>query len=492
MISKKLVKSSLVYSVIGALPLAWSIILLPFYTTLLTPDDFGRLALYASLALLLQTLMNLSLDSYVAVQYIELRNDPRSLRACLGTVTVTLLLWGGVFTGLFVIGGPGLFTLFFPEASLLFLPYGLMTVVTAFCNGFFKTYTVLLIYQERVTQFFWMNVLNFMLTILISITGLYLFPYTLIGPMWGRLLSGLCIFLAAFFFMVREFGLTFYTDYLKGMAQYCWPLIIYFGLFWILNNLDRFIINHYLTPEDVAIYDIAVKCTLLLEFLQIGLSNTIYPKVFALWQDAKNTSHSEQVNQYFHVISAITLLAIPLFVLLVPVFVPILVPNAVYYQAFDYLLLLGLGYAMRSLYFFYLGAFSFFKKTRQLLKPTFLSVVFQVTLSIILVKQWNLIGAVWANLLAKIVQVGFLSLWGKTLPPGRLNKMKMVVLPLAYVLTAILLHTWLPAGRWHSHLLLWMVLSLMVVRVYRREIGPLLTDLTQKSLQRIKALRQGH
>ena len=136
----------------------------------------------------------------------------------------------------------------FGEGAINFSPYGFMSVLTAICNGFFKTYSGLLINQQRAVRFFWINIFNFILTfIAISLVGLFLYPHTLIGPMWGRLLSGVGIFLLAFYFFYTEFGLVFQPKLLKAIFNFCLPVLIYFLMSWVLSYIDRYIINYFLS-----------------------------------------------------------------------------------------------------------------------------------------------------------------------------------------------------------------------------------------------------
>ena len=215
MISKNFLKSSFIYTVIGALPLASSIILLPFYTNFLDTSDFGILAIYISFTFLIQIIVNFGFDVYIGIHFFEYKDNKEKLREYVGTVVVSLLVLGIFVTALSFLVGNFSFGILFQQKDITFFPYGFMSVLTAICNSFFKTYCSLLINQQSPVRFFWVNLFNFILTIAISLSGLYLYPHTLIGPMWGRLLSGVGIFLLALYFFATEFGLNFQTKLLK-------------------------------------------------------------------------------------------------------------------------------------------------------------------------------------------------------------------------------------------------------------------------------------
>ena len=68
------------------------------------------------------------------------------------------------------------------EGFIELLPYGLITIVSAMFNSVFKTYSNLLIYQQRPMRFLWINISNFIITIAGSLILLYLLSSDLIRP----------------------------------------------------------------------------------------------------------------------------------------------------------------------------------------------------------------------------------------------------------------------------------------------------------------------
>jgi O-antigen/teichoic acid export membrane protein len=90
LITKSFIKSSFVYSVIGALPLASSVLLLPFYTNYLTKEQYGYLALYIAFTGIVQIFVNYGLEHYSGIIYVENKDDVQKTKEHIGTV-VSLL-----------------------------------------------------------------------------------------------------------------------------------------------------------------------------------------------------------------------------------------------------------------------------------------------------------------------------------------------------------------------------------------------------------------
>ncbi|MEI7983937.1 MAG: oligosaccharide flippase family protein, partial [Bacteroidota bacterium] len=86
MISRQFFKSSIIYSLVGALPYTTGVILIPFFTGRLTPEQFGVNALYLTFMYFIQVLSTFGLDTYIGINYFEHKNDKQRLREFIGTV----------------------------------------------------------------------------------------------------------------------------------------------------------------------------------------------------------------------------------------------------------------------------------------------------------------------------------------------------------------------------------------------------------------------
>jgi O-antigen/teichoic acid export membrane protein len=437
MISKKFIKSSLIYTIAGALPLASGLILLPFYANLLSTTNFGLVTLYISLTFIFQIIAGFGLDSFISVFFFDCKDDVSKQKRDIGTISSVLLILGAFITIIAVLAGNILFKLIFKD-SLSFYPFGFMSVLTAVFNIYFKTYTTLLVAQQKSERFLWLNFSNFILTILISLIGLYLYPDSLIGPMWGRLLSGVGIFLIAFYFFTKEFGIYFKKELIKPILSFCFPMFIYGIFIWCISYFDRFVINNYMDASKVAIYDFAIKCTFLLDYFLGGLAQAIFPKIYTIWKDNNLKESTIEVNRYHNGFTAISLLAIPLLVIVIPLLVPLVVYNKDYFLSFGFLAILSISFATRGLLNMYHAPIMFFKKTKVLPKIYFFIAVFQIIISIIFIKYFDLIGAVYAVLIAKILQVLFTYFESRKIFKYSFNKVKLIWLPLISILIVII------------------------------------------------------
>lgn len=476
MISKSFLKSSVIYSFIGALPLAGSFILLPFYTLYLSKDDFGMLALYIIFTGLFQILLNFGLDNYIPIAYVNNKDNLLKQKQSISSAVFLLLVGGIGLSLLFSLTGKYVFQLFDPlftakSEGFQFFPWGFFCVMTAFFNSVFKSYTNLLVNQQRPMRFFWCNITNFVLTVSISIVGLHLYPDSLTGPMYGRLLSGAGIFVIAFVLFGKETGFGFHKIYFKEIIRFCYPMAFYFFVLWLLANVNSYILLYYSDEGTVAILSFAVMCTQLIDFFQNGLSSAIFPKIYGIWNQTKVKHSTPEVNRYYNGLSLASTVVLPVFLILIPFVVVWFVKKPEYYDSFYLLPILTIGFVAKGLQAMFYTPLLYFQKTRSISKVYFFAAIIQVALSIVMIKYYGIMGAAITISLIKIVQVALLYFESRKIFTLSFNVAKQILLPVAYLIAVVALYPFTTdANRVYINLAQLLVVMLLAYAVFKKDI----------------------
>ncbi len=488
MISRTFFKSSLIYTVVGALPYVSGFLLIPWFTAYLTPAQFGVNALFISMMYFIQILSSYGLDMSAGVLYFDYRDDKAKLKRFLGTVFIGLIISGAVVFLMFALGGVRLFDLTFSGGDVLALiPFGLFTIISAVFNGIFKTYSALLINQQRPVRFFWLNISNFLITIAASLTILYLYPYTLYGPIVGRMIPAIVSASICLIMIGAEYGFHWESTNVKRIVNYTTPLLVYALLSWSVNYIDRFIILRFMDdPTYVGIYDFGVKLVLGIELLLLGLVNAVNPKVYSIWKDQNLCGSTIEINRYYNGLTAFVLILIPVFVLLAPLLIPIVIKKEIYYEAFGFLAILAAGYATRVWFYMFMAPLMFFKRTRAMPRVFAISALFEIVAAIVMIKYFGLMGAVWVNFLLKPLQALLLYLESRKIYTYKFNPWKIIYLPIIFIAVVLISEIFITNQTrlfFHGGELL--VSIGLVWVVYRRELVPLIRKiLSDKGLIR--------
>lgn len=475
MISKGFLKSSIVYTIGGAMPMVAGIILLPFYADRLNELHYAQLAFYISITLLFQIIFTFSLDTFFGVKYTQLSAHPEKQRRFIGTTAMLLLAIGLFWLFITALTGPYItHTVFSAEYEMEFWPYGFYSVLTAFFNSYFKTSTNALIYIKKPILFLVANFINFVVTLLISIGGLYLFPESIVGPMYGRLLSGAVIFVVGHFIFGTHGTFKFDKEFIPDIKKFCVPFLFYGLSVWALTQIDRYILQYYIEKVDLNTYDLLIKCFFGVEFIQNSLSAVIFPKLYEIWNKQERLSTTKESNRYFNVFTAVNIIQLIVFCIAIPVLYQWLITKQSFYEASNYIGILASGYALRSILNFYLSTILFSKSSITLLKIYGFSALFQIAITWFASIYFGLMGVIYAGIVTKIVQVFLSSIMTKGLFVYEFNYFKIYLIPFLFILVNAAQLYFFPLYNVNLYLAQLGIFSVIFYFVFRNEIRQVL------------------
>jgi O-antigen/teichoic acid export membrane protein len=416
-----------------------AIILLPFYIAYLSTADFGALSIYFAFSLLIQILTTFSFDSSLYLHYHELKHNPSTLSRFVSSAFF-FMLGIGVLVGLvFVFAGDFVFTTLFAEKSISFHPYGLIAALTGVFQALFKVQGNLLQSREKPQVYLWSNVSSFALVVFFTIAGLKFFPNTLVGPVGGRMLAAIFSGVWAFSRIIREFGLYFDYGLLRSTFHFNFYTFIYQILQWVINYFDRVVLVFYLSLSQIGVYDFALKCLLIIEFILNGLHNTFYPKVVStiVAQDQKRSV--PETNRYYHGFIAVLMLLITGCILTYPWLIETFVHKKDYRQAIPLIPYLAIIYIFRAIRLFFASPYGIIKYTKPL--PVIYSIVsvVKIGLTVMLMLHYGLYGVIAASMTGAIVELILLrfNLGGRF--EFSYNRFKILFAPIALFILIVVL-----------------------------------------------------
>lgn len=477
MISKKFFKSSLIYSFVGALPLLSGFVLLFFYTGgILSTKTYGYLTLHLTFTLLFQSFITFCLESYIGPTYFEYKENATELKNKIASINFYSLVFSIFVIISICLIGPWAFKYSFNNAEpMQFFPYVFSSLMTALFNSYFKIYSNYLIFSEKQNTFLIANLVNFFSTIIFSLIGLYWFKDSVAGPLFGRLISGLIIFLIALSYMQSNFGVKKDTTFLKSIKIFCIPLIFYSIFNWTYNYADRIFIEKLLNTDLVGLFDFGIKCTLGIEIIFTGMNNAIYPKLYEIMSSNFDSQKiREHVNKYASGYLIVVIISIISTLLFIPLIVNSFIKNDFYHKAMAFIAILCVSQLFKVLYYIYLAPLFYFKKTNLIAKSFIFITISQLILTIIFTKYLGFNGILLAFVLSKPFQILFVFLESKKHFDLKINYIKQIFLPIILVIIVICLQLIIPNNQtyWYNPFIAILILSITLF-FYRNEIKPL-------------------
>mgnify|MGYP000918131696 FL=1 len=294
--------------------------------------------------------------------------------------------------------------------------------------------------------------------------------------MYGRLLSGLIIFILAQYIFAKNGRFVFGKEFLPELIKFCAPYMIFVISGWVLGQIDRYFLQTGISKADLNAYDLLLKCFFGIEFLQNSLSAVIFPKLYELWGKNEARETSPESNRYFNVFTAVNIIQLILFCIFIPFIYMLVIKNESFYKSESYIGILAAGYALRSILNFYLSTILFTKKIDVLLKIFGFSALFQIGTTFIFINLFGLNGAIYAGLTTKILQVVFCVLFTKSVFTYTFNYAKIMLVPFIYVFVNILQFVFFKEYSLFLYLFQLVFFSALFFFLFRNEIRKVLID----------------
>ncbi len=451
--------------------MASAIILLPVYTRFLSAEVYGALSIYLVFSLLIQIIVTYSFDASLYTYFHELKNDPRKLASFISSTFIFILIIGAGVGFVITVGGEWVFAKAFAGQKISFFPYGLLSLVTGIFQSLFKVNNSLLQTQEKAENFFWSNLLSFSLIAAFTVAGLLLYPDTLIGPVGGRMLAALISGLWVLVSIFSQFGIQYHFRLLRSSFDFNNSVLIYQLQQWVITYADRFVILLFLPLSDVGIYDFAVKCLLVMEFILTGFCNSFLPKVVGMIVAQEKKGTTMEINRYYNGLTALTILLVPICILGFPVLIPWLISKPVYLLTIPLFPFIAITYLLRAARLYFGMPYTATKYTKPLPFYYLAIAIVKIGSLFLLIRYFGIYGVIGATWLSYVTEICILYFGIRSRFAFRFNALKILAGPLLVTFLIIVLEPWL-AGPYPFliHGLYLLSTLMMLGWVYRIEI----------------------
>ena len=368
--------------------LAVNIVLVPVYTRVLSPTDYGALALLIVLGAFLQPLTHLGFDdAYLRFYYDGQQAERERLT---GTIVIFLIASNVVLLALLARTAPWLSRQLLGSSE--YTSAVAFLLLTRFVSAFLFIPLNLLRVQNRSRQFAGWALGRAAGTValrLLLVVGLRL---GVLGIMIADFVVSVVV-LTGLVRVIRPFlGWHFSWSTAKTTLRYGLPRVPYALLHQTMGMSDRFFLRLFLPLSEVGVYSIGTTAATLVKFYSVAFARAWSPFAFdTMRRDGASVLFGRMATYAFAVLVWVTLavatFAGPVVVLLTP-------PS--YHGAADIVPILALGIALQSLAVFLSTSLNISKQSRAFPMTTLLAAVVTVGGHLLLIPNLGLRGAAFA------------------------------------------------------------------------------------------------
>lgn len=389
---KQFVKDSAVYGLTTILARGISFLLLPFYTRVLTPEDYGVIDILTVFAALVCLIAPLEISQALAIFYSDAQGETEKMRVA------STALW--FTTGAYVLFA--LVGLIFSRpltALMLDAPQRLtifqVALLATSLQGFFYLLQGQLRWMLLPRGYAITSLLTTLISILLTIVLVLALRLGVLGVLLGQICGNLTGSCMAFYFGRRSYALQFDWARLVEMLRFSIPLVPASISVFVMLYVDRIMIKSLLTLADVGVFGVAYRITSIVSLLMIAFRGALTPLIYNNYRKPETPAEIAQIFRYFCAFGLLTFVALSLFSReIILIFAP-----AEYEAAAGIIPFMAPAAMLVDMYIFAPGL-TLAKKTRIIAVINILGALVTTALNFSLIPLMGVRGAAFANLLS--------------------------------------------------------------------------------------------
>ncbi|MDP8267168.1 MAG: polysaccharide biosynthesis C-terminal domain-containing protein [Candidatus Tenebribacter davisii] len=399
----KLGKHSIIYGLGNIGTKIISILLLPLYTTFLTPADYGVLQICNVLSSILVTILLLGTSSALFKVYYTDENE-ENRKTILGTVLLFYLFFATIVIlplALFrdsispiLIGGE--------RSSYLFL----IVLIAAYFEGLITLGLAILRANEKSTTYAIFSIVRLLIYICLNILFVAILKRNYMGVKEAALLAILISFVIIFLLTYNKIKWKFNRIYLNEVLVIGIPLAIGGLASWVLNMTDRYMLK-FLLPEDIALtqvglYSLGAKIASFIHFALIAPFMLSWGALMYSYQNDPNAKVIyKNILNIFTAIGGIVFILISLFS---PEILHLFSQNEEFFLAYRVIPYLTFSKLLFGIYMVFTVGVTLTKKTKYISYANSIAAILNVALNFVLIPRFGMIGAALASLISFVIR----------------------------------------------------------------------------------------
>lgn len=387
---RALFRDSVIYAVPALLSRGLALLLIPLYTRVLNPADYGSLDLLLLFSHIVKLTIALEVSQGVARFYSAEPDPSRRVTYSSSAFWFTLSVYT-IFA----------FLMWINTKSLASFLMGQTGLEAAFRLGILYIWLQGLFYLAQNQFRFELRPKNYaIVSVLMSFaTGGFAVWFT-VGLNMGLegLLLGMIVGTAAgtglgLWWLRTSFRFRFKGSFLREMLVFSAPLVLSSVAVWATLYIDRIMINYFLTVSDVGLYGLGYRVASIAGLVMVGFQGALTPLIYSNY---KKTETPEQLAKIFRIFVALSLSIFLFLSLFSETLINVIAPDE-YISASSVVVFLVPAVLLANMYIFAPGA-AIAKKTSIFAKINLLGACLNVLLNYLLIPEFGIDGASLATL----------------------------------------------------------------------------------------------
>jgi O-antigen/teichoic acid export membrane protein len=396
--------NALLYTIGSMITPAIGLILLPVYTSYLSPGEYGTITTIQALAGILQLVMLLSLHGAITRLYYEFLEKPKEQKTYLGSIFLFVLLFSSALSIFLFVLKPIIGSLLFKNIPVD--PFYFYFIILSFFTSLSSIFHSVIRVKERPWSMIGGYMLKGILILSISLVVIIKLEMGASGALLANVMAEGIVLLVYFFICKRDMILSLSKPYIWMSLSFSIPLLPHTLSNWFIVASDRIILEKFIPLDQLGYYSLAAQMATVLRLLYMSINSAYVPRYNLLQKQGKTT---ENMNTYFFAIILVTgFLAI-----VSSGFLLQLLASESYDPAQKFLPFLFIGEMIQGVNFIIAAKLLYAKKTGSVSASSFIAGAINLVINLSLIPVIGVWGAVVSTIAAESIRFGFNFMWLK-------------------------------------------------------------------------------
>lgn len=391
---KKFLKDSVIYAIPTFISGGLGFFLLPLYTRVLSPADYGSLDLFTIFGGLVQCVIALEVSQGVARFYADERDLERKVLFASSAFWFTLICYT-VFAVLMLLNTNVLAILIMGQTGMeIAFQIG---IVYLWSNGLFYLIQNQFRWELRSINYAIVSLLMSFVTAVVSVWLVYVMLWGLEGLLIGMVAGSLAGSSLGLWWLRKSFRFCFDSRRLREMLIFSTPLVISSLAVWLSTYIDRIMINHYLSIDEVGLYSIGFRIAFVAGLLIVGFRGALTPLIYTYYDEADTPRQLANIFRLFIFLVLLVFLVLSLFALDIVQ----LLTTEPFYGGSVVVVYLVPAILLTNMYIFAPGV-GIAKKTHYLIWINISGALLNLCLNVLLIPPLGIVGAGLATMISSM------------------------------------------------------------------------------------------
>ena len=394
--SSESISKSVIWQLIGKFALQGvAFFTTPIFTRILTPENYGTIALYTSWSSILMVI--LSLQTFGSIATARIRFSKEEMPAYLSsTLSISVIAYAVFFC--VIIAFRGVFSkLFGLDETLVSL-----LLIHSFASYVIAFFVAYLDQHKKVVQSSLISVSSTICSIALALIFVLNFENKVYGKVFGQAIP-IVIFGTIILIVIYLRGRCFWnSSYNKYCLLLTMPLVVHGLGHMVFTQADRILLQRFQSESLLGIYSVTYSLCSVLSIIFAAINTAWTP----FYYDYKKRSNNEAIKEHSRrYIKLITLMFIGFILLSFDVF-KLMAPEP-YWNGLKIIPIFVASFYFSYLYYFPVGFEYYHERTKLIPVATILVAAINIGLDIVLIPRYAVFGAVFATMISQILLFSF-------------------------------------------------------------------------------------